>query len=64
MLVQTLCLNSRYLGQTINATSGIRMQDFSSVWSYVYSSGKTGTNAALEYIAENYKELSAPLVYC
>ncbi|ENN75297.1 hypothetical protein YQE_08074, partial [Dendroctonus ponderosae] len=46
-----------YLGQTINSTSGIRVQDFTSVWSYVYSSGKTGTLASLEYIEENYAAL-------
>ncbi|XP_066250976.1 membrane alanyl aminopeptidase-like [Euwallacea similis] len=48
-----------YLGQTIDNTSGIRLQDFTSVWSYVYSSSKVGTNAAIEYITENYDELTA-----
>lgn len=49
----------RYLGQTINSTAGIRLQDFTSVWSYVYSSSKVGTNAAIEYITENYAEFTA-----
>ncbi|XP_066141793.1 membrane alanyl aminopeptidase-like [Euwallacea fornicatus] len=48
-----------YLGQTINRTSGIRLQDFTTVWSYVYSSSKVGTNAAIEYITENYQQLDA-----
>ncbi|XP_050293247.1 membrane alanyl aminopeptidase-like [Anthonomus grandis grandis] len=47
------------LSQTINSTSGIRLQDFTTVWSYVYTSSKVGTNAALEYINENYQALSA-----
>ncbi|ENN75300.1 hypothetical protein YQE_08077, partial [Dendroctonus ponderosae] len=34
-------------------------RDFTTVWSYVYSSSATGTIAALEYIAENYATLSA-----
>ncbi|XP_050293698.1 uncharacterized protein LOC126734205 [Anthonomus grandis grandis] len=48
-----------YLGQTINSTSGIRLQDFTSVWSHVYTSGKLGTNSALDYISENYAALNA-----
>ncbi|XP_060526992.1 uncharacterized protein LOC132702417 [Cylas formicarius] len=49
-----------FLNQTINATSGIRLQDFSTAWSSVYSSGgKLGAIAAMEFIAENYAALTS-----
>ncbi|XP_060527204.1 membrane alanyl aminopeptidase [Cylas formicarius] len=49
-----------FLKQTINATSGVRLQDFSTAWSGVYSSGgRIGAVAAMEFIAENYAELTA-----
>ncbi|CAG9772408.1 unnamed protein product [Ceutorhynchus assimilis] len=53
-----------YLGQTLNETAGIRLQDFTSVWTYVFSSGKVGTNAALEFIAENYQTLNDAYSNC
>ncbi|XP_066251307.1 membrane alanyl aminopeptidase-like [Euwallacea similis] len=55
---QDITLLKQLLGQTIDETAGIRTQDFANVWSYVYTSSKNGTNAALEYITENYVELN------
>ncbi|XP_066141997.1 membrane alanyl aminopeptidase-like [Euwallacea fornicatus] len=55
---QDITLLKQLLGQTIDEAAGIRVQDFTTVWSYVYTSSKNGTNAALEYITENYAKLN------
>nr|ADK11714.1 aminopeptidase N [Sitophilus oryzae] len=48
-----------FLAQSINASSGIRIQDFSSVWSYVYANSDLGMEAALEFIKENYDAMNS-----
>ncbi|KAJ8960568.1 hypothetical protein NQ318_013857 [Aromia moschata] len=46
-----------YLEQSLNTSSRIRLQDFASVWSAVYTSSTEGVDAAFEYFTENYESI-------
>lgn len=48
-----------FLNETLNPESGIRLQDFSTAWSAVYSAGPKGIDAALEFFLDNHERLFA-----
>ncbi|KAG5866589.1 hypothetical protein JTB14_010153, partial [Gonioctena quinquepunctata] len=47
----------KYLEQSMNASSGIRTQDLTSVWSSVYASNPEGVDVVSDYIIENHEKL-------
>lgn len=49
---------NKYLGYSIDASSGIRQQDALSVFSSVYTGNPEGVDIAFNFLLENYKKIS------
>lgn len=56
------CTNSKehvekYLSQSINSSSVIRLQDITTVWSSVYTDSPKGAELAFNYFSKNYRRI-------
>nr|ADI48182.1 membrane alanyl aminopeptidase 2 [Chrysomela tremula] len=48
-----------YLEQSVNASSGIRIQDLPQLWASVYSSSTKGLEVAFDFLSENHSQIYA-----